>query len=459
MSTNRRASRQKERTVTKKKERRFTLSLSSLKGNDPTDFKLNMMLALLVGTMVLSSVLVVNALPNSPFAGGWEIQLSMSKMILDGDNKDKTVITTNLHTASYDTDGDFLTAYAANPSPDEVYPPGFDDPDILVKVGYPHYLEQISTGWVESDDAVLIDHYPRDYNSTNDDGSITMVHVDYMEFAVGMSVQIQTVAEKYEKPVFIPFIQEGYADAGWYYEDNQVNVKVRSTLALSPWTPVGTYDGWTMAGGWAGLMSVSVYKVEYGMNEPGATENQGHIIQGLMSVGQAANMWIADTSTTVSPSDLGDYTGDSDPTAIPGIPTAIEFETYASLAAGAEYTTNLAGHWDSCSVRNVFVTYHLKASYISTLVYTLAVGSEGEIEPPPENNTNYPPVITPLTDFWESLELAFPGFQNILILVVVAIGGIAFIILMIKFGRRGSSRPQYIQPVYSPPQYQPQPSG
>ena len=135
-------------------------------------------------------------------------------------------------------------------------------------------------------------------------------------------------------------------------------------------------------------------------------------------------------------SEISDFTDEPDPTALVGVPDTVEFEVVASLGAGAQYMTDALSHWTDVAVRNVFVTYHVKASFVSTLVYELAAGTEGEIEPPPENNTVYAAEITPFTAFLDYLEGMFPGFQNVLIIVVVGIFGILFIVLIIKFGRR-----------------------
>lgn len=427
----RRASRQKDKKRMKSVRDKLNFSFA-IRGKDSTDTFLNILIILMIGTIVVNTMIIgVAAMPNDPFgyAGGWEVQSSMNKVFLRGENEAGTLVTTNLKTTRYDIDGDFEEAVNEAGSYQDIYPVDYDDPDILVKTGYPFYLQQISSGWIESDDPFVVDNYVRKFNKTNTDGSITMVQVEYMEYAVGMSITIQTAADKYFKPMW------SYFDYGYYFEDNAVETEVRAQLSLSPWVPQGTQEGWTVSGGWAGIMSISVYDVEYGLNDPGATENKGHIIQGLMSEGQAVNMFIPDTENTEDKYDLSDFSDLADPTAIQGVPSTVEFEVYAELAAGADYETDIGGHWTDCAVRNVFVTYHLKASFISTLVYELAVGHEGEIKPPPENNTVYAAEITPLSAFLEYMEGLVPGFQNILILIVVGIFGFLMIILIIKFMR------------------------
>ena len=431
--SDRRASRQKERKKTKASKNDRRGFNPSIRGKDSIDTKLNILIMLFIGTNIVIGFFTVSALTNNPFsyAGGWEAQGSMTQFVVEGENKANTIMTGNLHVANHDTDGDFQSAYVMAASAADVTPGNYDDPDVLSKVGYPFYLEQISSGWVESDDPVIIDIYERDY--TKADG--TQVHIEYIEYAIGMSVQMQTAAEKYFKPQFIPFIQDGYLDYGYYYEDNAVDLTVRSTIALSPWTPSGVYDGWSLTGGWAGIMSVSVYEVEYGLADTGAVENKGHILQGLMSEGQALNMYIPNTDTAEDDSDFSDFEDAPDPTAITGVPTAVDFDVQATLGAGAFYQTDLLGHWTDVAVRNVFVNYNVKASFVSTLVYELAAGSEGEIEPPPENNTVYAAEITPFNDFLNYMEGLFPGFQNILIILVVGIFGILFIVVLVKFAR------------------------
>ena len=446
--SSRRASRQKERKKTKasskkKKSSRSRSLISKIKGNDSLDFKINIALALLLGSSIMIASLTIGAMANDPFgySGGWETQSSMNKVVIVGENSAKTLITTNLHSTSYDTDGNFQTAVTAAGSIVGIYPTAYEDTGVIVKTGYPYYLQQTSSGWIQSDDAYLVDTYVRDFEK--DDG--TLVHAEYMEYAVGISVTIQTDAGKYYKPIAIPFVSEGYLDYGWYFEDNVAQVEVRSQLALSPWTPSGVVDGWTLTGGWAGIMSMSVYDIEYGLIDPYAEENRGHIIQGLMSVNEAVNMYIPNTETIEGESELDDFKDASDPAALQGVPNTVEFGTYATLGAGCKYETDILTHWTDVAVRNVYVTYFLRASFISTIVYELAAGNELPLEPPEENNTVYIAENTSLNAILDYLEGIFPGFMNVLILVVIGILGIAFIVIIIKFGRR-KPQVQYVQP-------------
>ena len=429
----RRASRQKEREKTKKAKGKKKGILSMFQVKDKFDFQLNVLIGLLVGSSIVLAFFTVSGFANDPFgySGGWETQSSMTKAIFIGENQAQTLITTNLHSTSYDTDGDFQTALTAAGTVVGIVPSQYEDPGMIVKTGYPYYLEQTSTGWIESEEAYLVDTYVRDYEK--DDG--TLVHAEYMEYAVGISVTIQTDAGKYYKPMYIPLVQEGYLDYGYYYEDNAVQVEVRSQLALTPWTPTGVVDGWTLTGGWAGIMSMAVYDLEYGLIDPYAEENKGHIIQGLMSRNEALNMYIPNTESIEDDSQLNDFINATDPAALQGVPNTVEFGVYATLGAGCKYETDLLTHWTDVAVRNVYVTYFLRASFISTIVYELAAGNEDPLDPPEENNTVYISENTQLSAFVEYLEDMFPGFQNILILVVIGIIGFAFILVMIKFGR------------------------
>lgn len=433
--SSRRASRQKERKKTKSKKAtsRSKNLITTIKGQDSLDFKLNIMILLLLGSSIMIASVTVSAMTNDPFgySGGWETQSSMNKVIFVGENQAKTLITTNLHSTSYDTDGDFQTAVTAAGTVVGILPSTYEDPGMIVKTGYPYYLQQTSTGWEQSDEAYLVDTYVRDYEK--DDG--TLVHAEYMEYAVGISVTIQTDAGKYYKPMYIPLVQEGYLDYGYYYEDNAVQVEVRAQLALSPWTPTGVVDGWTLTGGWAGIMSMAVYDLEYGLIDPYADENKGHIIQGLMSRNEALNMYIPNTESIEDDSQLDDFIDATDPAALQGVPNTVEFGVYATLGAGCKYETDMLTHWTDVAVRNVYVTYFLRASFISTIVYELAAGNEDPLDPPEENNTVYIAENTQLNAFLDYLETMFPGFMNVLILVVIGIIGLAFIILMIKFGR------------------------
>lgn len=445
--SSRRASRQKERkkTKSKKSSSRSQSLISKLKGNDSLDFKLNIAILLLLSSSIMIGVLTVDALANDPFgySGGWETQSMMNKVVIVGENSAKTLITTNLHSTSYDTDGDFQTAVNEAGSISGIWPTAYEDTGVIVKTSYPYYLQQTSSGWVQSDDPYLVDTYVRDW--TKDDG--TQVHAEYLEYAVGVSVTIQTNADKYYKPMYIPFVQEGYLDYGWYFEDNVAEVEVRAQLALSPWTPSGVVDGWTLTGGWAGIMSMSVYDLEYGMIDPYAEENKGHVIQGLMSVNEAVNMYIPSTDTVEDESDLEDFKDSDDPAAIQGVPNSVEFEVYGTLGAGCKYETDILTHWTDVAVRNVYVTYFLRASFISTMVYELAAGNELPLDPPEENNTVYIAENTQLSAFLDYLENMFPGFMNVLILVVIGIIGVLFLVVIIKFARR-KPQVQYVQAPY-----------
>ncbi|MHA1807172.1 MAG: hypothetical protein ACTSX2_06325 [Candidatus Thorarchaeota archaeon] len=367
--------------------------------------RLDIVLAALLISAVVLSFFAIRGMANDPFAGGWEIQGSLSQVEIVGKNDAKTLDASGLHQLSYDVDGNFV--------PGENH----DDPDIIVKTSYPYYVKNTADGWVRSENPAIIDTYRREF----DNGSKIY---EYVQYAVAIDVQIQTNADKYTKNLV-----DGYLDYGKFFEANVVDVDVKVTVGLNPWTPRGTSGDYEIVDGWAGIMSASVLSLDYGLLESSATENYGHTLTALHSQGQALNMYESNGSR------VGTVNFD-DPSALTGIPSSVVAEVSARMGAGAHYVSDWWGHWTDCAVRNVYVSYKVRFDFVSTLVYELAAGHQDDAKPPKENNTAYAPEITPWTQFLEGLEKWFPNFQNVLIVIVVGIVGIAVIVVAIRFGGR-----------------------
>jgi hypothetical protein len=126
----------------------------------------------------------------------------------------------------------------------------------------------------------------------------------------------------------------------------------------------------------------------------------------------------------------------NDPAALVGVPSSVDFELSSTLAAGAEYTTDGLGHWDSIAVRNVYVKSRVRIDVVSTLIWTLKLGHQVGLEKPDENNTAYQPEITPWKQFWENLNSFFndPFTRFMLIVIVLAVGGVVLVYMKFRDG-------------------------
>mgnify|MGYP006298582217 CR=1 FL=1 len=276
-------------------------------------------------SIVLSSFLVVGAMANDPFAGGWEITSSLDSVVLDGTSHDAQ----GLHSWYLDRDGNFnyeqivQTDYESS----DLEPTNYEAPGISVSSSYPYYLQKDSAGnWIESSEAWLFDTY--DVELTADGSELER----YYHWVVGLDVEIKTDADVYYKPGINEY-GAGYADYGYYYEDDVIDVDVWTDFSITPWTPSGDFDNWTITGGSSGIFSASVYELEYGLVEEGATENKGHTIQNMNSVNEALNMEGGDPLTFAELKGIG------------SVPDSVDIQTGAKLGAGAQYCTDGLGHW------------------------------------------------------------------------------------------------------------------
>ncbi|MHA2022113.1 MAG: hypothetical protein ACTSWQ_00450 [Candidatus Thorarchaeota archaeon] len=342
----------------------------------------------------------------SAYAGGWEVVNSVDKVIIDGNTKSYD----NLHSITWDVDDSFNRVVNEANSYSGIYPGPYDDPDIYVHTSYPYYMRPYGAAWEKADSPYLFQTYDREMGEEL---------IRYNHYVFGYDITIQTKADAYLKPF------GSYIDYGWFYEANVVDVSARVNFGINPWAPSGIVDDvWEVVGGWAGVMSASCIKVESGLIQSGAEENRGHTITGLNSVGDALNMFGG------SPVDF------EDSAAIANVPQEISIENQATLGAGAKYTTDFIGHWDSLAVRNVFVKYTVRVDVVTVLEYELVAGAPLEQEPPTEDNTVYQPEITPWKNFLEWTGGVTDWFNNLgmpmIIVIVVAVVIIVVVIYVVR---------------------------
>ena len=406
MKSKRQSKKPKSKSKKKKKKNTF-LGMK-------TDRLINISLVSLGLTFMIISFFAVGTMANAPWAGGWEISESLSEITISSFDSPKsaTIDASGLKSTQYDIDGQFVSGAAPTAET--------DCPDILTKTWYPYYLKQTPEGWIKTDEPYIVDTYRTPYSDSDGNSFI----VEYVQYSVGMDIQIQTVADTYYKPLGV------YLSYGWSFEKFAQDITVRAKIWLNPWTPTGVInDNWTISGGWAGIMSGSVRKVDIGVAGNVYDENYAHILSGIMSQYQALNLFTYDDEPI-------DEVRFRDETALVGVPDKLEAEVYCRLAPGAKYTSDWLGHWTSVAVRNVYVTYYLRFDFVSTLIYQLALGHQEEATPPPENNTAYAPEITPWTDFLNYMEGLIPNFNQTMMILVLIIGGVLLIIVILKFTGR-----------------------
>ncbi|MHA1289796.1 MAG: hypothetical protein ACTSPB_20630 [Candidatus Thorarchaeota archaeon] len=343
----------------------------------------------------------------SAWAGGWEVVNSIDKVVVDGTAKSYD----DLHSITLDKDDSFDRVVDEAGSYQSINPTLYDDPDIYIRTSYPYYMRPSGATWAETDSPYLFKIYDRKIG----ENELTR----YNHYVFGFDVTIQTKADAYLKPVW------SYVDYGWSYESNVVDVAARINFRINPWVPSGTVDDvWEVVNGWAGVMSASCVSVEYGLVQSGAEENKGHTITGLNSVGDALNMFGG------SPVDF------ENPSALQNVPQEVSIETQATLGAGAKYTTDIVGHWDSIAVRNVFVKYKVRVDVVTVLEYELAAGAQPDQEPPEEDNTAYQPEVTPWKNFLEWAGGVGEWFSTLgmpfIIVIVVAVVIIVVVIYVVR---------------------------
>ena len=333
------------------------------------------------------------------YAGGWNINNTPYDLILDDESYGAVT--------SKDLDGDVISWGKQDNA-------NYSKPGLTVEMSQVHYEESVMGSWQYSSTPVLLDHYTVSLNS---DGTKVQIYWLYM---VGFEVTIKTSADKFlmQRPV-----GDLISDYGWNFEYGVVDVRVLTTLALSQWTPMGEDGNWTIVGGWSGVLSASCLAEEHGLVEDEAEENYGHVIQNLNSVNSRLNMYVDDA---ISGTWDFDNTG-----SLRGVPSVVQVETYATLGAGAHYTSDSWSKWASCSVRNVFVKYTVGCEVLTTLQYALKTSHVGPLVNPDEANTDYAPL---LPNWLQALVGAFSNpFAWVLTVVIVAIVG--FVIIKV-FGHR-----------------------
>jgi len=363
---------------------------------------------LYVGLLILLLGAFATTMLNSAFAGGWEITKSLSSVIIE----DEEFPLTNINKFSKDIDGSWVEWVEQNdpPKPYNKYydleagelsdPMDWGYPEISISTSFLYYITRLNDGtWVKDDSPQPLDRY----NVTvSEDPLIVQT---YYHWTVGADITIETAAEFFDKPFGV------YWDYGYFYEAKVTDVDVWLKCAITPWQPAGIDGDWTVTGGWSGVMSASVFNYEFGLVDEGATENYGHTIQDLEQIGQALNMDAEPTSF-------------SDSEGIKGVPSALSAEVGVQIGAGAKYTTDGLGHWDSIAVRNVFVEYNVRFDIVTTVIYQFNLGHQEEMETPDEDNTGYQPEITPWKNFFDNLFGFFSSpFAMILLVVIILVGG------------------------------------
>jgi hypothetical protein len=377
---------------------------------------------------ILAMGFAIFSLTGNLYAGGWEVQNEVSSVTIDG----YVYNYHNTHTIKEDIDGDFDQGLIAGFLPIEMFDGGYvpppenppdptlpeaptdrDHPDVKVSQSYPYYLEQSLGAWVVSESPVVFDTYDRDVSDSE--------FFRYNHYVFAYDLTIETVAEAYHKPI------GEYFDYGYFFEADAVDVIAKSTFRLNPWEPTGSYEGWAVVDGWAGVMSASVLQTDYGLTDPNVgvdkEENFGHVIQGMDSVGSALNTHI------------GSFDFDS-PQGLDNVPSSVTIENRAQLAAGAGYTTDWLGHWNSIAVRNVYAKYTIRVDVLTTLNYVLEAGAQDAQKPPEEDNTNYEPEVTP----WKNLLAGIGGIADwiagfgmaFLMPVIIIVAIIVIVIFVIR---------------------------
>lgn len=344
---------------------------------------------------LVAAFLLVSPMFQSAFAGGWEVTTAIKSLKIDG----KQAPSVGVHNMNWDSDKDFEVADS------------FLNPDITIEKGLPYHVAlSANLGWIATSDPKPLDFY--DVPSANGT-ELTRYH----HWTFGYDVIIKTDADSYYKP-FPP-----YWDYGYGFEANDVEIDLWTSFIVNSWTPSGSEGDWDVVGGWSGIMSSSIIKVEKGLVQRDADENYGHTITDLHSVGAPLNM---DTSPT---------SFSADPRALAGVPSEVDIQTKVTLSAGAQYTTDLLGHWDSVAVRNVFVKYTIRVDLLTVLQYSLRAGHQGPLEDPDEDNTAYQPENTVLLGFFEMLTGAGGWIMQLAVFTIIGIA-LAIVLKMTLLIRR-----------------------
>lgn len=356
---------------------------------------------------VILALLLVSPMLQSAYAGGWEVSAQITALKVDG--RPAPISAVGASNAVFDRDGNFLSAEQANAEGKQ--PSDYDDPAIVVEKSLVYKIKQsTSMGWVATDDSNLVDFY----DVGNDES-----FVRYHHWTFGVDIIIKTDADRYEKAF------GSYVTYGFYYEANVVVADVWTEFSINPWTPAGEDGSYDVTGGWSGVLSASVYARSEGLVQEAAVENQGHTIQNLHSVNAPLNLDVIPTDFQAGASSLEN------------VPSSFRMQTTAKLGAGAKYTTDFFGHWDSLAVRNVFVKYQIRIDVLTVLNYELKTGHQGELDDPDEDNTAYAPQNTFLMGLFDLLMGAGGWIMQLAVVIVLAIVGVIIIKILFMFRRKG----------------------
>lgn len=362
----------------------------------------------------IAAVLLVTPMLQSAYAGGWEVTAQLESLKVE-DMYATRVLASNV---KFDPDGQWIHY---------LEPVGHgDDPDIVVEKSLVYKIRQSTAmGWVATEDSNLVDYYDVPEGDVDE-------FTRYHHWTFGLDITIKTDADTYYKERYMINPDTGntidyfFRDFGWYYEANVVEAEVWTQFSITPWTPAGEDGSYDVTGGWSGVLSASVYKRSFGLVEETAIENQGHTITDIHSVNAPLNMDVTSTDFRAGAGSLEN------------VPSAVSIETKATLGAGAKYTTDALGHWDSCAVRNVFVKYQIRIDVLTVLNYELKTGHQGELEDPDEENTAYAPENTALMGLFELLTGGGGWIMQLAVIVVLGIFGV--IILKVILGLRRSGQ-------------------
>jgi hypothetical protein len=385
------------------------------------------------GIVILSLIMLFSygiSYSSLPYAGGGELVTGVT--LLEVDNEIRYPMGQH-YINDWDIDGSFndynwngttgnpVTDWILRIPPDTIDYNDLNGAGITIESSNPYYVEEIGGVYLESEESVIRKTYEKTFG-TNLKQYNLILH--------GFDVTFKTNADRYYKdPAVFSFL----SDYGYYFESDVSDIRLRQSFVIAPWTPVGAYNkSYEITGGWAGILDTEIYAVEKGLVQEGATENFGHTIQNLHSVGSVPNMYTNDQSkyTNYYDFDAGE--------AIADIPNNIEVELEAKLGAGAEYHVDALGHWDSCTVRNVFVTYKVLVRIVATI--DLSFVTEGSsLEEPEEDNTFYKPQVPILSDWdmairewWAEANEFLASPAGLLSIIAVVIGGTIIIVLVFR---------------------------
>jgi len=361
-------------------------------------------LSAFVLVLVVSSFFVGGALL-SVYVSGWNVQVSADEMVLDGNRYNIA----GLKTKTIEIDADFVTG---DPSDGAGI---YSKPGITVEHSAAYFASDESGEWAKVSEPHLVDTY--DVNFTDEH------FVRYNQYSLAYDVTIKTDASKYYKVPPIPFVQWGYIDYGWYWEDGIVDADVFTTFAIAPWTAEGATGNWEVVDGWAGIMSAFVGELEFGLIDADfdvdgeTTEDKGHVCQDLNSRGSQLNMFVDDNPESER--------AFQNPDALVGVPSTVQIEVGATLGAGAAFGLDGLSHvWD-LAVKNVYVKYTVIVSMLTTLDYMWALGDQPPMDPPEEDNTVFNPKIG-------ILEL-LGDYQDLILLIFIAVVVLLGLLIILRF--------------------------